>query len=227
MRLGHIVAVFGVAAVVVLALSTKAIRPREEIICANTISCAKSLELTVDNAAVGVFNGQKVVPPRINLAQKEEPTKVLGEETPAGEKRVEVDLTHQTLKAFEGDKLVMETLISSGKWFPTPPGEYTVWVKLRATRMSGGQGADYYDLPNVPYVMFFYNQEVGKSRGFSLHGAYWHNNFGHPMSHGCVNMRIDEAQKLYNWIGPSTSGNTTYADTSHPGTKVIIYGKAP
>jgi lipoprotein-anchoring transpeptidase ErfK/SrfK len=121
----------------------------------------------------------------------------------------------------------METLISSGKWFPTPPGEYSVWVKLKATRMSGGEGADYYDLPNVPYVMFFYNNDLPKMKGFSLHGAYWHNNFGHPMSHGCVNMRTIDAEKLYNWIGPTTTSNITYADKDNPGTKVIIYGKAP
>ncbi|MBI2268559.1 MAG: L,D-transpeptidase [Candidatus Blackburnbacteria bacterium] len=75
--------------------------------------------------------------------------------------------------------------------------------------------------------MFFYNKDIAKSRGFSLHGAYWHNNFGHPMSHGCVNMRIVDAQKLYNWIDPPTKDNTTYADKENPGTKVIIYGEAP
>lgn len=215
-------------AALVFAISVKTyFRSGKEVACANTISCTKSLELDVENNAVGVFNGQKIIPPKVDLAQKEVPSRVLGDTTPAGEKRVEVDLNHQTLKAFEGDKLFMETLISSGKWFPTPPGVYTVWVKLRATRMTGGQGADYYDLPNVPYVMFFYNQEVGKGKGFSLHGAYWHNNFGHPMSHGCVNMRIIDAQKLYNWIDPPTNGNTTYAEANNPGTRVIIYGKAP
>ena len=121
----------------------------------------------------------------------------------------------------------MEAYIASGKWFPTPTGDFTIWTKLRATRMSGGQGADYYDLPNVPYVMFFESKDVGRSLGFSLHGAYWHNNFGHAMSHGCVNMRIVDAQKLYDWANPFTEGNTTYTSDKNPGTKITIYGEAP
>ena len=68
--------------------------------------------------------------------------------------------------------------------------------------MSGGSGSDYYNLPNVPYVMFFANDEVAKSRGYSFHGAYWHNNFGHPMSHGCINMRTEEAKWLFLWATP-------------------------
>lgn len=63
--------------------------------------------------------------------------------------------------------------------------------------MAGGQGADYYNLPNVPYVMYYY-------RDFGLHGAYWHNNFGHTMSHGCVNMRQIDAKVIFEWAdGPS------------------------
>ncbi len=93
--------------------------------------------------------------------------------------------------------------------------------------MTGGEGEEYYDLPNVPYVMFFYNDDVDKSEGFSLHGAYWHNNFGHPMSHGCVNMRIVDAKALYDWVDPPTTGLTTYADMLHPGTKITIVGSAP
>jgi hypothetical protein len=93
--------------------------------------------------------------------------------------------------------------------------------------MSGGEGADYYYLPNVPFVMFFSNDKVAASRGFSLHGTYWHDNFGHAMSHGCVNMRTIDAQKLYEWVSPQTTGNTTLASDTNPGTVVTIYGKAP
>lgn len=218
----------GIFAVFLLTISVRnLILSKKDQTCANTISCSQSFELKVENDAVGIFNSQKIIPPSVDISQKELATRVLGESAETGEKRVYVDLTHQTLSAYEGDSLFMQTLISSGKWFPTPAGEYTVWVKLKATRMSGGEGADYYDLPNVPYVMFFYNKEISKGRGFSLHGAYWHNNFGHPMSHGCVNMRIIDAQKLYDWIDPPTKENTTYADADNPGTKVIIYGEAP
>ena len=144
---------------------------------------------------------------------------------PAGQKHIYIDLTSQTLSAYQGEKLVLKTFISSGKWFPTPPGEYTIWVSLRATRMSGGEGADYYNLPNVPYVMFFYNKEIAKTRGFALHGAYWHNNFGYPMSHGCINMRIVDAQALYNWVDPQATGNTTYVTKDNPGTPITIFGQ--
>ncbi|HEX6977051.1 MAG TPA: L,D-transpeptidase [Patescibacteria group bacterium] len=195
--------------------------------CANSISCTESTKLKVENNEIGIFNGQKVVPPKIDLTQKEEPSKVLGDKTLQGEKHIYVDLTHQTLTAYQGDTLVLKAPISSGKWAPTPPGEYTIWVKLRATRMTGGQGADFYDLPNVPYTMFFSGPNASAGAGFSLHGAYWHNNFGHSMSHGCVNMREVDAKVIYDWADPPTTGYTTNVDSTHPGTKITIYGKAP
>jgi lipoprotein-anchoring transpeptidase ErfK/SrfK len=186
--------------------------------CANSGSCKESLQLNVDNEDTGVFNGRKIIPPKIDLTEKVNPKKILGEETGTGEKHIYVDLTSQTLSAYQGNTLFMQVPISSGKWFPTPPGEYTIWEKIRATRMSGGEGADYYDLPNVPFVMFFSGPGVTAGRGFSLHGAYWHDNFGHAMSHGCVNMRTVDAEKLYYWTDPPVNGN---------GTKITIYGKAP
>jgi hypothetical protein len=203
-------------------LSTRTIIP-----CANTISCLDNLKLSVDNDVVGIFNNRRVIPPEISLIEDGKKIAVLGTDTNAGEKHIYVDLATQTLSAYQGNKLFMQTLISTGKWFPTPTGDFTIWVKLRATRMSGGVGDDYYDLPNVPYVMFFSNNEVAKSTGFSLHGAYWHNNFGHPMSHGCVNMRETDAEKIYNWVNPVTTGPTTYTDNKNLGTKITIYGKAP
>ncbi len=121
-----------------------------------------------------------------------------------------------------------EFLISSGKWGKTPTGDFMTWIKLRSTRMTGGSKAigTYYNLPNVPFVMFYYNNEIAKSRGFSFHGTYWHNNFGHPMSHGCINMRTDQAEKIYYWSKPSPLGSTTYAKANE-GTKIIVYGTAP
>ncbi len=181
----------------------------------------------MENNATGVFNGRKVTPPKIDLSQKEVKTTVLADETASGEKHIYVDLTHQTVSAYQGNNLFMQAFISSGKWFPTPPGEYAIWEKLRATRMTGGQGADFYDLPNVPYVMFFSGPNADAGRGFSLHGTYWHNNFGHPMSHGCVNMRTVDAKKLYDWVNPETVGTVTVADSGNPGTKITIYGEAP
>lgn len=195
--------------------------------CANSLSCKESLSLNVENEVLGVFNGQKVVPPKVNLAKREIAVKVLGEVTAVGEKHIYVDLSTQTLKAYQGDTLFMEAKVSTGLWGKTPAGEFTIWEKLRATKMSGGSGASYYYLPNVPYVMFFSGPNASAGAGFSLHGTYWHNNFGHPMSHGCVNMRTIDAQKLYDWVSPVASGNTTVATKDNPGTKITIYGQAP
>ena len=76
---------------------------------------------------------------------------------------------------------------------PTPVGQYRIYVKYRSVHMSGPG----YSLPNVPYVMYFY-------RGYGLHGTYWHNNFGQPMSHGCVNLPTSEARWFYNWASVGT-----------------------
>lgn len=192
--------------------------------CANSLSCEESLKLKVENNAVGIFNNQKVTVPNIALGPKDTASAVLGvKSTELSEKHIYVNLKTQILTAYDGGKLFMQTPISSGKWFPTPTGEFTIWVKLRSTRMSGGEGADYYNLPNVPYVMFFSNSEVPTSSGFSLHGTYWHNNFGHPMSHGCVNMKTSDIAKLYEWATPVTDGLTTNATSDNPGTKITIF----
>ncbi len=195
--------------------------------CANSVSCIKNLNVSIENDTEGAFEGRKVAAPKSDLAEDKSAKEVLGESTATGEKHIYVDLAKQTLYAFQGDTLFMQTLISSGKWHPTPPGEYRIWIKLRATRMSGGEGADSYDLPNVPYVMFFAGGNVSEGEGFSLHGAYWHDNFGHPMSHGCVNMRSIDAEKLYDWADPPTIGLTTTTSADNLGTKITIYGQAP
>jgi len=105
------------------------------------------------------------------------------------EKRFLVDLSDQRLYAYEGDTLVRTTLISSGlPQFPTVIGTYYIYLRYAAARMRGPG----YDLPDVPFVMYFY-------QSYGLHGTYWHNNFGHPMSHGCVNMPTAEAEWAYNW----------------------------
>ena len=76
--------------------------------------------------------------------------------------------------------------------------------------------------------MWFAGDGVAADRGFSLHGTYWHNNFGYPMSHGCVNMRTEDAGTLFYWSEPSVGeARTIRADVSNPGTEVRIYGETP
>jgi lipoprotein-anchoring transpeptidase ErfK/SrfK len=170
--------------------------------CANSKTCQSDLVEHIENKAPATFQGHTIIPPEIDVS-KDIPGAVLGENVAAGEKHIYVDLSTQKLHAYQGTEKVMETFISSGKWNRTPVGNYNVWLRLRATRMSGGSGADYYNLPNVPYTMFFYGD-------YGIHGAYWHNNFGHAMSHGCVNMRIVDARDLYNWAeGPSAGKKGT------------------
>ncbi len=176
---------------------------------------------------IATFEGRKILIPHMLLAQSSLHTAVLGASVTPGKKHIFVDLPTQTLYAYQGKSLVMKTLISSGKWHPTPDGDFYIWIKLRYTRMTGGSGDDFYDLPNVPYVMFFANADVPEAAGFSLHGAYWHSNFGHPMSHGCINMRIADVKALYDWASPTTTGETTYATNTDPGTEVTIVGSAP
>ena len=124
---------------------------------------------------------------------------ILGTATTGGEKRVEVDLSEQRLYMKEGARTVGSFLVSTGKWAPTPTGEWRIWTKLRYTRMTGGSKAlgTYYNLPNVPYTMYYY-------QGYGIHGAYWHNSFGQPMSHGCVNMKPEEAGIVFNWASVGT-----------------------
>jgi lipoprotein-anchoring transpeptidase ErfK/SrfK len=127
---------------------------------------------------------------------------------PAGvginERWVDINLTTQTLTAYEGDEPVFSTLISSGiSTRPTVTGQFRVWHRTRSQTMDGRRlGFDYY-LENVPYVMYFY-------RDYAIHGTYWHNNFGTPMSSGCVNMKIEEAEWLFNWSQMGTLVNVRY-----------------
>jgi lipoprotein-anchoring transpeptidase ErfK/SrfK len=118
-----------------------------------------------------------------------------------GEDRwIDVDLTNQMTHAYEGDEIVRSFVVSTGTWqYPTVTGQFRVYVKYASTSMSG---PGYY-LPGVPYVMYFY-------KGYGLHGTYWHNNFGTPMSHGCVNLRTDDAEWLFNWASVGTLVNVHY-----------------
>lgn len=146
-------------------------------------------------------------------------------------KRIEVDLTNQRLYAYEGNNKVYDFLVSTGKWGRTPTGIFNIWIKLRYTKMEGGNTElrTYYYLPNVPYTMFFANKEIPAWRGFGIHGTYWHNNFGTPMSHGCINMKTEEAGLIYEWAEPilPQGKKSIKATQDNPGTPIVIYGVAP
>ncbi len=109
----------------------------------------------------------------------------------------DVDLSDQRMYAYEGDTLVRTFIVSTGTWqTPTLTGRFKIWIKLRSAPMSG---PGYY-LPNVPHIMYY-------DGDYGIHGAYWHNNFGVPMSHGCVNLSLPDAEWAYNFASVGTVVN--------------------
>lgn len=111
-------------------------------------------------------------------------------------KYIEVDLTEQKLYTYYKGAPVKDFYISSGTTkFPTPEGEWNIYAKIENTTMSGWYGEDHpenYDLENVPHVLAY-------DGDYTIHGAYWHWNFGNRMSHGCINVGLTDAEWLYNW----------------------------
>jgi len=222
--------VSSVIAIILLALGTFIFSSQSTrvTVCANQESCIKDLSGKFDpQAETGEFMGKKVPVRNIITADVNQKRFVLGDSTAT--KKIYIDLGRQHLYANEGDNTVMDFPVSTGKWGRTPTGTFSIWIKLKYTRMSGGNPAlgTYYNLPNVPYTMYFYNKDVPKSMGYGVHGAYWHNNFGHPMSHGCVNMKTEDVEKLYAWAEPPSTQHTTYATDENPGTEIVIYGVTP
>jgi lipoprotein-anchoring transpeptidase ErfK/SrfK len=140
---------------------------------------------------------QKKQAPKKNVNKKpsaKSPNRPANFQVPNAWKWIEVDLSQQRLYAYENGRMVFTTLISSGRSpYRTPIGSFRVWAKVRRQTMSGPG----YRLPNVQWVMYFAGENA-------IHGTYWHNNFGRPMSHGCVNATNKAAQWLYNWAPKGT-----------------------
>lgn len=138
---------------------------------------------------------------------------------------IDIDLSRQILIAYEGLVPVFATLISSGKGHTgtpeaTPTGEYRIWVKLRSADMDNLEDPDarhYYAIQEVPWIMYF-------SKGYGIHGAFWHQAFGHVHSHGCVNASPLDAAWLFDWTSPRLAVGWAAAldATSEPGTRVRI-----
>ena len=115
----------------------------------------------------------------------------------AEDKWIDVDLTNQTVAAYEGDKMVWATLVSTGKEpTPTKTGVFYIYEKKIGEFMAGGWADhDPYILEEVPWTMYF-------TERYALHGAYWHDQFGEVRSHGCVNLTPEDAKFLFTWTGP-------------------------
>ena len=137
------------------------------------------------------------------------------------EKWIDVDLSEQRVVAYAGKEPARAFIVSTGlPATPTVQGTFRIRLKVRTQTMSGGSAAyGYYNLPNVEWVQYFYE-------GYAFHGTYWHNNFGQPMSHGCVNMTNEDAKWLFDWAGPVYDRAGAVWQTPTPdnrGTLVVVH----
>jgi len=148
-------------------------------------------------------------------------------EVAPGGKWIEVDLFEQTIAAYEGERMVYATLISSGRTATsTPPGLYRLWAKVWEGKMSNPDVEDgspaWYFIEDVPWTMYFHE-------GYSIHAAFWHDAFGFLRSHGCVNLAPRDAQWLFTWADPFMPGDLDelYIGDSTPNTWVWVHYTSP
>jgi lipoprotein-anchoring transpeptidase ErfK/SrfK len=148
-----------------------------------------------------IYIGQRLnIPGRITLPAPQAPSAPANPPptnparlAPTAGKWIDIDLSEQRITAYQGTTPLKSVLVSTGvAWTPTPIGRFAIYTKLASQAMSGGSGANRYYLPGVPWVMYF-------TSAYAIHGTYWHHNFGTPMSHGCVNLTIDDAKWFYDW----------------------------
>ncbi len=144
-----------------------------------------------------VKTGWYVLADAVTLLQDDGDHRLIKGEIETTTKRIVVKLSEEMLYAYDGDILYMQESISNGlNLTPTPVGNFTVYAMTPSRYMQGpivGVSSQAYDLPGVPWNLYF------TSEGDVIHGAYWHNSFGQPWSHGCVNLSPENAKKLYLW----------------------------
>jgi lipoprotein-anchoring transpeptidase ErfK/SrfK len=111
---------------------------------------------------------------------------------------IQIDLSDQRLTAWEGNTPVFSIMVSTGRASDaTPTGVYAIETKYRMARMQGESQGKQYDIPDVPYTMYF-------SGSYAIHGAYWHSSFGDPVSSGCINVPVEGAAWLFDWANAGT-----------------------
>lgn len=147
---------------------------------------------------------------------------LLAPEVPQEQKKIIVDLATQMVTAFEGEKLVFSERCASGvKGTDTPRGEFLTYHKGPSVHMTNEGDAleneSVYSLPGVPWCSFF------TSQGNAFHGTYWHNDYGRPRSHGCVNLPSSAAKFLYRWTLPTVPADEDYIHLPGQGTLVQIF----
>jgi lipoprotein-anchoring transpeptidase ErfK/SrfK len=187
------------------------------------------VRLTGESAFVGGYVFQETEEGwwmRMNEATKTAPGPTPKDLAP-NEKWIDVNLTTQTMMAFEGDKPVYATLVSTGKRdlndkekdHPTPKGTFRIREKHIAATMDGDVASDGpYSIEDVPWIMYF-------NMSYALHGAFWHSNFGHTQSHGCVNLSPLDAKAMFGWTEPALpeGWHAVMSTEQKPGTRVIVH----
>jgi hypothetical protein len=134
------------------------------------------------------------------------------------DKKIQVDLAKQEITCFEGETPVFSARTATG-YAPnyTPRGEYEVLRKSHTSYMIGGVGSDHYDLPGVSFPTYFTRSAI------AVHGTYWHNDYGRPRSHGCVNVLNDAAQFVFRWTTPAVDYAEHQINVKRgEGTKVVV-----
>ncbi len=135
------------------------------------------------------------------------------------DKRIVINLAEQTLSCLEGDETVFHTLTATGlPRSPTPQGEFRVTYKRTFRRMTMQDIANPYDLPGVPFCIYF------TWRGHAIHGTYWHNDYGRRQSNACVNLTPDQSQWVFRWVEPVVPYEqyTVFAEPRSAGTRVVV-----
>ncbi len=165
------------------------------------------LEVATDKngkpSAYRIGDAEWMAPADVRVFQPTPPPQLLRPE----ERWIDVDLDSQILVAFEGEEPVYATMVSSGgKETPTETGVYRMWLKESEADMKGLNGEDPYSVATVPWTQFF-----SPEKGLALHTAYWHDQFGHPRSHGCLNLAPRDARWLYFWSDPQVPPGWTMA----------------
>jgi len=149
----------------------------------------------------------------------DEELSLLSPDVPESEKLIHVDLPTQMVTAFEGEQMVFSSRCASGsKGTRTPTGEFLTYHKGPSVHMNN-QDEDtknHYDLPGVPWCTFF------TGYGNAFHGTYWHNDYGRPRSHGCVNLPSADAKWIYRWSRPNVPVGKDYVHLPGQGTRVKI-----
>jgi len=140
-----------------------------------------------------------------------------------GEKWIDVSIKAQALVAYEGDKPIFATLVSTGKdgtnvkgQFATVQGSFRVREKHVAATMDGDTAGELYSIDDVPYIQYFHSS-------YALHGAFWHSDYGRVRSHGCVNLSPSDAKRLFMWTEPKLpeGWHAVWASESSPGTRIV------